>query len=58
VRPTLAEPGNLKVAAIGAGLRARLGTTLSLAAELATTTSDYAPLNGVRRLSVSLGAML
>lgn len=58
LQPTLAEPNDLKVAALGAGLRARLGRTLSLGAELATATSDYAPLDHVRRLSVSVGVAL
>lgn len=58
VRPSAAEPGAMRVGAVGAGLRAQLGPTVTLGAELASAFSDFAPLDGVRRLSVSLGVRL
>lgn len=55
-RPTAAEPGQLQVAAFGAGARTQLGRNgPTLSAEWAEAISDFAPLDKVHRITVSLG---
>lgn len=55
-RPSAAEPAHLRVAALGAGARAQLGRGgPTLSAEFAQAFSDFAPLDKVRRVTLSLG---